>query len=404
MSFERQRISDLTTTPAGSRTLSIGPGCTTSVSSTTGGRVGVYRSMTDIVSGAYKASINRGVVINNPMSRERFTFSVASSGYQHTYSGANCVSFSGTWRDTFTNLLNWKLGALGLTQPASLLASDGDLTSRACAQALTNVKNPSVQGLVFVKELNQTLNLLKNPLSAVTTLLRKERKKIPISKSEKFNAASSQYLAVVFGLRPLMMDVEGVMEALHRQTRERETARGTASDNTSVTTSNILLHAGTVLTDSRYKTVQTETLEVRAGALYSFEGRTLADSMGFSLRDLPSAAWEILPWSFVVDWFSNVGQLISAVTANCSNEFLAEWVSHKRTHTITRTVTSTTVGLAPWVKTVDSTDQDSAVYETYWRTPTKLGAHLELMLNLSLNRTPVMTALSLITQQLTKRK
>jgi hypothetical protein len=126
--------------------------------------------------------------------------------------------------------------------------------------------------------------------------------------------------------------------------------------------------------------------------------------MGFSLRDLPSAAWEILPWSFVVDWFSNVGQLISAVTANCSNEFLAEWVSHKRTHTITRTVTSTTVGLAPWVKTVNSTDQDSAVYETYWRTPTKLGAHLELMLNLSLNRTPVMTALSLITQQLTKRK
>lgn len=404
MSYERTRISDLTTTPAGSRTLSNGPGCTTSVSSATGGRVGIYRSMTDIVSGSYKASRNRGVILNNPMSREKHTFSVSSTGYQHSIPGANCVTFAGTWRDTFTNLLNWKLGALTLTQPASLLASDSSLTSRACAQALANVKNPSVQGLVFVKELNQTLHLLKSPLSSLTRLLRKERSKIPIRSSEYFNAASSQYLAVVFGMKPLMHDIEGIMEALHRQIHERETARGTASDTTSVTTSNILLHAGTVLTDSRYKTVQTETLEVRAGALYSFEGRTLADSMGFSLRDMPSAAWEILPWSFVVDWFSNVGQLITAVTANCSNEFLAEWVSHKRTHTITRTVTSTTVGLAPWVKTINSTDQDSAVYETYWRTPTKLGAHLALQLNLSLSRTPVITALSLIMQQLTKGK
>jgi hypothetical protein len=279
------------------------------------------------------------------------------------------------------------------------LESDGiipveDLITDVSTRARANVKDPSVQGLAFLGEIQKTLALLRNPLASIQVLLKKYNR----SGAGVANAASSQSLAILFGLLPLMHDIEGIVEALQRQVQERETARASASDEfTSLAT-------GQVITGGNLMNVTThESVTVRAGSLYEFSGRSILDSLGLTLSNLPAAIWELTPWSFVVDWFTNVGKVISALQASASNEFLAEWVTIKRIRTVTRAATVSTVA-TNWVETRACTDVDKVVYETYNRIPMNLGKNIGFVLNLHLNRVNPLAAISLITQQLTKRK
>lgn len=412
-SFPRTRSEDNTSIIPATRTISSGPGCTSTTETTSSSRVGVARNITDVVNPGFKKLSAKGVVFNSPMSRSKYTYGATLTGYCHQRP-LNCSTGSGAWKDDFTNLLGWKLGPLnGESIPATL--PSGDLIKSACTKALAGVKNPSVQGIAFLGEIQQTLNLLKNPIQATTDYLIQMRRKASrpgggsstrSSSKDAARAVSSQHLAIMFGLRPFMMDIEGIIEALMKHMNERETSRGSASDSTMSTQSNLVLHLGGVLVDSRYKIVQEESITVRAGCLYAFSGRTLMDELGLSLRDIPSAAWELLPWSFVVDWFSNVGQIIAAVTASASNDFLAEWVSTTRKIKYTRTVTSTTLrnpNPDGWFISKACSDSDFVECEHYSRSPTSLGAHIGLVMNFDLSRTPILTALSLLIQQLTKR-
>lgn len=287
---------------------------------------------------------------------------------------------------------------MGFTAPETRIPL-GSLRTTASVMALSKVKNPSVQGLVFLKEINQTLALLKNPISAVTALLKKSK----LTQKNVASSASSQTLAVNFGIMPLMHDIEGLLEALVHAVSKRETARGYAAQTFVDNGTELVLHVGGVST-SYYKETYTESVEIRTGALYAFDGRSLADSLGFSLRDLPAAAWESLPWSFLVDWFSNVGKVISSVTAAVSNEFLAQWESVRTIQTVRRQVLRHSINSGyAWQVNKACSDWDQCIYETYTRTPVNLVTNVGFQLNFSLDRVPAVTALALLMQQLTKR-
>jgi hypothetical protein len=45
----------------------------------------------------------------------------------------------------------------------------------------------------------------------------------------------------------------------------------------------------------------------------------LVDRLGFRLDEFVPTLWEVLPWSFLVDYFSNVSEIISAATYVNSN-------------------------------------------------------------------------------------
>jgi hypothetical protein len=45
------------------------------------------------------------------------------------------------------------------------------------------------------------------------------------------------------------------------------------------------------------------------------------------MAQIPAAIWEIIPFSFVVDWFVNVESFIRAVTPKADVHRLAEWVT-----------------------------------------------------------------------------
>lgn len=54
-----------------------------------------------------------------------------------------------------------------------------------------------------------------------------------------------------------------------------------------------------------------------------WEARAIKTLMGLDIT--PSLAWEIMPWSWLVDWFSNVGDVVSNMTENAAENLVADY-------------------------------------------------------------------------------
>jgi hypothetical protein len=66
--------------------------------------------------------------------------------------------------------------------------------------------------------------------------------------------------------------------------------------------------------------------EVRAGVLYEHTFN-VNNSYGLGLENIPSAIWEVIPYSFIIDWFVNAGDYIKACTPKADVKVLAEWTT-----------------------------------------------------------------------------
>jgi hypothetical protein len=149
--------------------------------------------------------------------------------------------------------------------------------------------------------------MLNNALGNAANFLRKNGGVVG-----KAKAASSMYLLYRYGFSPLVKDVaqgyEGLSKALGMI---RQTSRGAAADSkTSVTTS-----AGGSWGTWTYtkQWSQYDSLSVRAMSLDEYEA-SMGFNVGFSTKDLLTLPWELIPYSFVVDWFLNIGDVIGAIT------------------------------------------------------------------------------------------
>lgn len=405
------RFRELDNTSFTSETYTVyGPNATINPAATAGARVGVYRNMYDYVTPAYKEMSAAGLLINNPVSSKKCTFSkVASTGWGHQNPLADPAT--AVWKGVATYALGGWAGSLSFTEPTPLIPTDG-LMTEAVTKAMANVNKPVVQGLAFLGEIQETIDLLRHPFAALTKLFRKPIRKYgskksrrgrptswQIDRNEAIGAIASQYLAFQFGVLPTMHDIEGIVEALvHRHPEAlRQTARGKVTDSRS---SYSWGYATTGFVEAGMRTTIDEEVTVRAGVLYAFKGESAVSALGVRLADIPSAAWELLPWSFVIDWFSNVGDVVAGLTAMCTNDLLTQWVTISRKQTVTRLITSSRTS-DPWVEVIHCQDSDRCIYETYSRTPMSPGSGMGFAMNLSLNRTPVLSAISLLIQQLT---
>lgn len=135
--------------------------------------------------------------------------------------------------------------------------------------------------------------------------------------------ASNTWLAYTYGLRPLLQDVYGALEALDKRNKPLVpiyTVRsGTRQD---------------VMTEvwfakPKYYRRASGTITVSGCIEFSVNNPLLKilDSVG--LVNPLSIAWELVPFSFVVDWFLPVGQVIQNVVPPQGVDFQSGWVSFK---------------------------------------------------------------------------
>jgi len=300
------------------------------------GKVGMQKITKDIVTPGFRKIRASGGFVNNPMIMDTTTF------IYNNMSGGK-IKANAPWPGSSHYLESKHDGyacltlILGQLVPAFVLS---DLTISAlkadvATRSLANIRKPSAQVLVSVAELHKTIDMFRRPLQFASAFTKKYMSK----GARVFEVGSNAWLQYRYGIRPLMMEIEGIAKALQTLRPIRSTARAKGTLN-EVSTSSGLSAAFDGLAYG-YVDVHDHTCTVRAGTIYDCSV-TLQDSLGLNLSDIPDAAWELVPYSFVADWFVNMGNYISAMTPKAGVKRHASFLSVKHELLSTRTLTSTT--------------------------------------------------------------
>jgi hypothetical protein len=214
------------------------------------------------------------------------------------------------------------------TAPSNTTAS----LNRADAQALGALAKSiysaqhAFNGSTFVGELRESLRMLKHPVSGLQKGMMqylKDAKRV-IRKSATVKKAvknvSNTWLEYSYGWRPLVSDIHSAANAIanictFRMPRKTVHAFGidTAGDVSPTKGSD---NYGTV--SIKYTKNQTCVAEVKYTACVQLSVGSRIDvavqELGLDFPSFVPTLWEIIPYSFLVDYFSNIGGIIQAVS------------------------------------------------------------------------------------------
>lgn len=153
--------------------------------------------------------------------------------------------------------------------------------------------------LTFLAELNKTRDSFRDLLYRIAN------RKVPKSVGGLANA----WLEGRYSWRPLIYDIEDMQAALEnlKDKRKRLTEKAGTSQ-TWVETSSQVAHEGST-TYNEVHTRTTVSTEIGVGGV-------IACDYGLNTFrfNLPITAWELMPWSFIIDWIVNVGQSLEAMS------------------------------------------------------------------------------------------
>jgi hypothetical protein len=263
---------------------------------------------------------------------------------------------------TYRNYGDWNAMAGGLS--ATLVATNGltsnerdDLFDLANIKALNDIKSQKVNILQDLGEARQTLRLLTstatrlagaynsfrrgNLLEAAKTLgaakpSRRYRKKYELNvhldglkPRKKFGASwrpsdgsvfspqnlSSLWLEFSYGWRPLVSSVQGAIELFNQQIVSGEIIRAESTFKNytkEVTTGLFNTYYGW---ESNWVNESERTYSVKHVCYYSVADVDAVLLSQSGISNPLNLAWELVPFSFVVDWFINVGSFLSSLDA-----------------------------------------------------------------------------------------
>nr|WFS39157.1 MAG: putative maturation protein [StochSRVP_11 levi-like virus] len=151
-----------------------------------------------------------------------------------------------------------------------------------------------------------------------------------------FSFAANSWLEYKFGWLPLLSDVRGAAEALAKFHRE-DYSVGTVNAATEIKLNPVWTRVpyGSTgsMTDSSSGDIKAK-IKLRFKTSVGIFGNT--PNMGLS--DPHVLVWELLPYSFVVDWFLPVGDYLSALTATQGVSFLDGSITYWTRRVASRTV------------------------------------------------------------------
>lgn len=158
--------------------------------------------------------------------------------------------------------------------------------------------------------------------------------------------AQELYLGFRYGIRPLIYDLTGTIKAFQKSySNLRQIARARSIVLATPTQSTKTVDFNNFRTT--WLIQKSCVAEVSAGLLYDISpgvGDSLTASLG--LFDFMKAGWDLVPYSFVVDWFLDVGNHINTWTPVVGVSRLGTWCTVRKTH-ITRVICTDQTPLAP---------------------------------------------------------
>jgi hypothetical protein len=243
-------------------------------------------------------------------------------------------SLSNTWRSTQGNPLT----GFGVGQPSAPSASVANTSALTSLTKRLSTELTTFQGGVFVGELKETIHLLRHPLQGLRQglmrhldLVAKRGRRIRKVLNMKRMVAET-WLETSFGLKPLLSDIDDAADAMAqfivdptRQEFKTLTAKGyseTANDaELTLIGMSSFSHYDVAVHPVRRRS---ETVKYLACIGVSPSVRACAfQKVGLNFASFVPTLWELIPYSFVVDYFTNVGDVIQGL-ANCTSD--VRWV------------------------------------------------------------------------------
>lgn len=291
--------------------------------------------MEDVVTPNYRRRIASGAIINNPMKRldtfEKFSGGAVYQAFIKDEGGGRKTGFkdTGVWKGCLYN-------EASRYKPVGSL-SVSSVKDRAVTDAFAKCSVNEAEILATMGEMNETIaslrNIFKRAANIVLALKKFNLKRLAKECSPK--ELADRYMEARYALRPLVYDATNVMNALQKVVNhDRLTSRGGATETCTVTDEILLKN------NMYYKIYATRntvfTVTARAGVLASLTHVNALNVWGFD--KILSSAWELVPLSFVLDWFFNVGRTIQAWEPKVGMSTLASWVTVEQTTIQTCTI------------------------------------------------------------------
>jgi hypothetical protein len=143
-------------------------------------------------------------------------------------------------------------------------------------------------------------------------------------RKEPASIAAQTYIEYVYGLKPLVGDVYGVAELLKEQTNNLLLLHGRGKSSRTDNRPSVSAWNYNY-SESRARRLYAEETAKHRVDLYA---RIDPDSSGLrtlnqlGLLNPASLAWNLVPWSFVVDWFLPIGSVLEALSAPAGLKFV----------------------------------------------------------------------------------
>lgn len=317
--------------------------------------IGEDEVMSDTLTPRWRERVRRGEILpSNPLSYRKRVVKVVSEGLGNLSDFIPTQNPPRTYKEEGGAWLYRYLQAAGYhpnpsTQPLRpdfiITSSEVEDLSREMSTQVLSKRGTADNNLFeSVAEYKQTLALLRNPLASFHRLLRDPRK---LKLADATSTAADTWLVYRYGVLPLIKDITGIIEGLEKRVgRIRKSTRAAKK---------ISRHGGRLIKGSYSVATVTidcqtvDTLSVRAVSLDEFF-QTVANNIGFTAKGLITLPWELIPYSFVADWFVNVGDFIGALVPSLGLKQLSSSLTVRRSTStsFTPVATATLVTTPEW--------------------------------------------------------
>jgi hypothetical protein len=186
------------------------------------------------------------------------------------------------------------------------------------------------EGMMFIKDLRSTIQMIRNPFGLLSNLAEKATKvgrKATLQEVLRNNpSVANGWLEYQFGWKPLINDVKNTVDALaglrdsYNQyvNGNKSPTKGFSVKSESSTVrwkSPIPEGPGMIISSqSQHKARCLIWYEMAPSPQTLSYGAYVAKRMGFSASNIIPTVWDAVPWSFVVDWFLPVGDYLQKIT------------------------------------------------------------------------------------------
>lgn len=212
----------------------------------------------------------------------------------------------------------------------------------------------SLPGLVAIGELGETLRMIRHPAESLLKGIyeylgvvkkRAGNKRLPLKKRNSIVADT--WLEYSYGWAPLINDVKGAAEGLAKRSSYMAVVSAISGYGQSTNTT----HYGNYpdiqnghIYLKRHGIVNRQVAEVRYHGVISNDPADWvfgSANFGFTPSDFIPAIWELIPYSFLVDYFSNIGNVIQAYTTDTSGVRWLEKGTRTSSHNFVKEISYT---------------------------------------------------------------